>query len=660
MDSHLKSQLAARHIQNMSEAAMLEPHWGYADRAIPCTNDAGSCAYLDVVYGSHDLGMLYVGILWAIIGGILLVWAVGRRALPSLSEEDVLRAALLEDTRASKSFVNRLRQTASSAINRYLLPDCIRPVFGRTTRLQVLILTVLSGYLLVFSFVGILYNTWITPVKKMPGVYNTRTSLGPWSDRIGILAYALTPLTVLFATRESMLSLLTGVPYQNFNFLHRWIGYIIVVQSSLHTIAWLVIEVRLYQPQPSVANEWISQLYMIWGCIALFFLMALYVLSLPPVIRLTGYEFFRKSHYVLAMLYIGACIGHWKNLECFMIPSLVIWFLDRAARGIRTALLHHNFIEGKGMGFSAAQASMKVFPDADNGDVVRLDFEHPHDSWNIGQHFYLCFTESSIWQSHPFTPLNAPATINGKTKHSYIFRAKGGETKKIAEIAARKLAALAAEDKSHPAPTTSVILTGPYGDPILRNITSDVNILCVAGGTGVTYVLPALMSLKKHSAPTRKLELVWIVRRMSDIEWIKPELDALETEDGPEVVVRIFATRDTERHAMERSSKVIESSESGSTSDKAASSEEKHPRATARAIDGVTCSEAPRHPELAGLVQEFVDSTISGRTAVFASGPGGLMSDIRVAVSRCNSVGKVWMGEERYNVSLIHDERMER
>ncbi|KAK2062114.1 ferric reductase like transmembrane component [Colletotrichum caudatum] len=658
MDFQLKSQLAARHIQDFSDAASLEPHWGYSDRVVPCTNDAGSCAYLDVVYDSHDLGMLYSGILWILIGGILLVWAVGRRSLPSLSEEDVLRAALLEDSPRSKSFNNRLRQAISSGMNRYLLPDFIRPIFGRTTRLQVLILAVLSGYLLIFSFVGIVYNTWITPVKNMPGVYNTRVSLGPWADRIGILAYALTPLSVLFASRESILSLLTGIPYQNFNFLHRWVGYIIVIQSVMHTIGWLVIEVRLYQPQPKVAVEWITQLYMIWGCIALLFIMALYVLSLPPVIRLTGYEFFRKSHYILAMLYVGACIGHWKNLECFMIPALIIWFLDRAARAVRTALIHHNFIEGRGMGFSAAQAGISVFPDSENGDVVRLDFSHPHDPWSIGQHFYLCFTESSIWQSHPFTPLNAPITVNGRTKHSYIFRAKGGETKMVAEIAKRKLATISG-NRSEAAPTTSVILTGPYGDPILRSITSNVNILCVAGGTGVTYVLPALMSLQKSSGASRKLELIWVVRHIRDVEWIKPELDSLEAKSNPKVVVRVFATRDAGSPVSSpRQSNNL--SESGSKSDAREHLGEKQVQMTAETIGDITSSDAPRHPHMTAIVRQFVETTVSGRTAVFASGPGGLISDIRVAVAHCNVIGKVWQGEERYNVSLIHDERMER
>ncbi|EFQ32875.1 ferric reductase like transmembrane component [Colletotrichum graminicola] len=655
------SQLAARHSQNMSEAASSRSHWGYMDEPVPCAGDKPTCEYLDLVYNSHDQSVLYVGILWVLIGAIFLAWAVGRQAFSPPSDANIISTALLEgdsDARTTdRGFFYRLRHAATSFTNRYLLRDCIRPIFGQTTRLQVLILAVLAAYLLVFSFVGMIYRTWFTPVKNMPGVYRTRTTLGPWSDRVGLFAYALTPLSVLFASRESVLSLLTGVPYQNFNFLHRWVGYIIVAQSTLHTIGWLIIELHLYQPQPQVWLDLMSNLYILWGWAAICLLLALYILSLPPVIRLTGYEFFRKSHYVLAMVYIGACIGHWKELEAFMIPSLVIWFLDRIVRGIRTALIHYNFIEGNSrMGFSAAQAATTIFPDPENGDVVRLDFFHPHDPWEIGQHFYLCFTESSIWQSHPFTPLNIPVSDSGRTKHSYIFRAKGGETKKIIDIARRKIdshesAVVPTTENNNAAPTVSVVLTGPYGDPILRNITSDVNVLCVAGGTGVTYVLPAIMSFKKgfvgRAKTSRKLELVWIVRHLRDAQWIRSELDVLAAEEGPEVVVRILATRDAGGSSSSR-----EPSESDSPSHSAETTAEKECQAVAQPIGG--------HPDVGTIVRQFVDETISGRTAVFASGPGGLMSKIRTAVADCNEAGRVWNGQERYDVSLIYDERMER
>lgn len=111
----------------------------------------------------------------------------------------------------------------------------------------------------ILSLVGVGYKTWITPVKGLTGVYNTRTGFGPWGDRIGALAYALTPFTVALGTRESILSLITGVPYQHFNFLHRWTGRIIYVQSALHTLAWTVVEGKLYQPQPKVFKSFINQ-----------------------------------------------------------------------------------------------------------------------------------------------------------------------------------------------------------------------------------------------------------------------------------------------------------------------------------------------------------------------------------------------------------------
>ncbi len=368
------------------------------------------------------------------------------------------------------------------------------------------------------------YSTWITPVKNLPGVYNTRTSLGPWSDRIGVIAYALTPLSVLLSCRESVLSLVTGIPYQSFMFLHRWLGYIIIVQSALHTIGWCVVEWRLYQPQPSTWNTLIAEPFIIWGVAAMVLLILMLLFSMRWVVRTAGYEFFRKSHYVLAMVYIGAIIGHWPNLQCFLVPSLVIWFLDRLARAVRTVLLHYRHLPSGGMGFAAAQAVVTRFPDQENGDILRLEVKHRQAPWQIGQHFYLCFPEDSIWQSHPFTPLNAPTVgMDGAVRHSYIFRAKRGQTRKMAELARRKAVGSNADGDDVPGQiAVAAVLTGPYGENIVENLEPDANVLCVAGGTGITFVLPVLLSLARHKLyPGRKVELVWAVRGEADLQWIK-------------------------------------------------------------------------------------------------------------------------------------------
>ncbi|KAH7313779.1 ferric reductase like transmembrane component-domain-containing protein [Stachybotrys elegans] len=660
--SSTNGSLEPRHIQDMDSAASLEPHWGYAMRVVPCTNDPGSCEYLDVVYGSHDVGMIYTGVIWLTLAAIIFIWALYYRSSRA-------RYSAVSAPAAAPGGLGKLRRAAAAGLRRFLLPDASRLVFGRTTRLQVVLLGALWAYITIFTFVGITYNMWITPVKNMPGVYNTRSSLGPWSDRIGVLAYALTPLSIMLCNRESLLSLLTGVPYQSFNFMHRWLGYIIFVQSALHTIGWCVIEVRLYQPQPTVAVEWITQEYMVWGIVAMILLTFLVILSTPWAIRLTGYEFFRKAHYVIAMVYIGACWGHWEQLKCFLLPSLLFWFLDRGARLIRTALLHYGHLPGGGMGFRPAQATMARFPDADYGDVIRLEFEMNQDPWIIGQHYYLCFTEGSVWQSHPFTPLNAPKVEKGKVRHSYILRAKGGETKKVADLVAKKL-------ESSASAVTPIIATGAYGENIMEEINNDTNIICVAGGTGITYVLPVLLELARSPlSRDRKLELIWAVRHTRDVEWIKEEMEILQkAKVALNLTIRIFATRDSSASKMSLSDdeKTSVAGDKKVATDKVDEIEVPSSAASTQAAEVCDCGEdAPvkktgagasdeqRHPDLAKLVADFVGGTIRGPTSVIASGPGGMISDLRRIVAASNSGGKVWKGEERADVRLICDDRLE-
>ncbi|KAL2205619.1 hypothetical protein CC79DRAFT_1311052 [Sarocladium strictum] len=625
-------------------------HWGYGSRAMPCMNDPASCLYLDSVYIAHDKGMLYAGVMWIIILVVLGAMGVYYRvtsAKASIGDTVVASSP-------SSSGLSRACRAIGATSRRYLLPDSIRFIFGRTTRFQVVILTLLTIYLTIFSFVGLLYGKWMSPVKNRPGepegLYDTRTTLGPWSNRIGIFAYALTPLSVLLSSRESLLSVLTGVPYQHFMFLHRWVGYIIVIQSVLHTIAWTVIMAKLYGPQPRRGNEWIASLYMIWGTAAIILLLLLYVFSLPFVIRRTGYEFFRKSHYVLAMVYCGACIAHWELLHCFLTPAIALWFMDRFMRLGRTYLIHREAI-GKNSGFfHPAQAAATLFPNSVEGDIVRLDFQQPSLAWHIGQHYYLCFTDGSIWQSHPFTPLNAPVCVDGVTTHSYIFRAKSGETRKIAEILKSK-----AQDGG--VPTTPVILTGPYGEKLLESHRPDENILCVAGGTGVTYVLPIIMAtIRDGIASNRKLELIWFVRHASDVEWIRPEIDALETlANGViDLTIRVFATRDNETAAV---------STSESSSDEREKNEvtaaHKGRLVSVQLASSITTAANSRHPDVRPLVEDFLDKTIAGPTTVIASGPGAMMSELRRVIADNNSGSKVWKGQQRYDVSLQCDDRLE-
>ncbi|KAL3484730.1 ferric reductase like transmembrane component-domain-containing protein [Aspergillus germanicus] len=661
---------APRHIQDFSVDSELEYHWGYASRQVPCLNDAGSCAYLDAVYHEHDLGMMYTFILWAVICGLLFLWVLGRKLFPLSRVTAPSKEQLLEDSRPKQNSFYRFGTAAKAFGRRHLLPESLTGFFGHTTRLQIGILTIIVAYLTIFTFVGITYKKWVTPVKDSPGVYNTRTGLGPWSDRIGILAFALTPLSVLLSSRESLLSMITGVPYHHFMFLHRWIGWIIFIQSALHTLGWTIIEARLYQPQPTVWNEWVAQLYIIWGIVAMILLSIMVTFSTQWGIRLTGYEFFRKSHYVLAMVYIGACWGHWVQLYCWMIASLLVWFFDRGVRLVRTFALHHFNTPNttSALGLHVPEARMTLFQRSHDGDVVRLDFEHNHDEWKIGQHFFLCFPNLTLWQSHPMTPLNVPGQNPRGQSHTYIIRSRNGITKQLADIA--RNAQLSATSPI-PAPTTSIVLSGPYGQSILSEDfyrEDDVNVMCVAGGTGVTFVLPVLLALTR--TPRRgNLEFVWAIRRKDDLKWIEPELQTLRRAAAAtsNFRIRIFVTRGTHDESTtttttpefgSKEATVANQHPSSISSDSTEMKEDTfiihEPSSSASLNSGNT-----KHPDLATQITEFISRTVSGPTRVVASGPLSMIRDLRSAVAQSNDAGRVWKGEERFDVQLVHDDRLE-
>lgn len=656
--------IARAHIQNFSDAnaSNIERHWGYADRIVPCTNDAGSCEYLDVVYHSHDLSMLYTGIFWSSVLGILLIWGIARRIFPSQSSkrDGTTTPTNVESQHASVRVggMEKVKRAIASLRRRFLLPDCSPRILGHVTRLQVAVLLILAAYLAILSFIGIVYKTWITPVKNST-LHNTRTSLGPFADRVGVLAYALTPLSVLLASRESLLSLVTGVPYQSFLFLHRWVGYIILLQSCVHTLGWVIVEARLYQPQPATWDSLASELYIQWGFVALGLLVLLWALATPWGIRLTGYEVFRKAHYVLAMVYMGAIIGHWQQLQCFLVPGILLWFLDRLGRLVRTALLHYQWLPAKAKwGFASAKARVSYWEDEKSGDVVRLDFEHAQPPWEVGQHFYLSFPEGSIWQSHPMTPLSLPtAGSSGRVRHAYVIRAKKGETRRLAQRAAKQLADRAGKHEKDEKElggsevTTPVILTGPYGVDMVGSLTPATNVLCIAGGTGITFVLPVLLSLTRQPpVPRRKIELVWAVRRDMDVKWVEEELNEIKR-CSHGVNIEVFVTREKDHHS-------VTSASSSSASD-------------AGECDPCGCNDVSHHhptntevpearrPRLEEIVNTFVRSVEQGPTALYASGPGGMIGDLRRVVAACNEAGKVWRGDAMGDVRLVCDDRLE-
>ncbi|KAK2800051.1 hypothetical protein FQN50_008290 [Emmonsiellopsis sp. PD_5] len=652
-----------RHIQDPASAESLIPHWGYPGQVMPCTNDPGSCAYLDAIYWMHDVSMFYTFIMWAVIGGVVLLIFTFR--LANTRRSSTAKGELESQRAGKKGSISRAWGAVSATARCWLLPESLVSFFGHVTRLQVVILAVILAYLLIFSLVGIVYKTWITPVKNST-LSNTRTTLGGFSDRIGALAYALTPLTIALSTRENILSLITGIPYQHFNFLHRWTGRIIFVQSVLHTIAWTIVEGKLYQPQPKTYAEFIVQMYMVFGIIAQILITFLYIFSIKRVIKWTGHEFFRKTHYIAGILYLGACWGHWAKLACWMIASIGILFLDRGCRLLRTFAIHFNLKDGNkgpcnllpsfyiflsidltinlGVGFRAANSKVISFDDGDGGIVVRMELTHEKLAWISGQHFFLCFPELTVWQSHPFTPL--PYQLQTHARHVYIIRCLKGETSRLALL----------PEKSADS-TTPVILTGPYGPSILDKTAP--NTLAIAGGTGISFALP--LAAAAATQPDRRVELVWIIRHARNIEWVQEELNSLLQSFPKNITVRIFITRESPTGTFDR----IDELKDARFDDKMSSLSHSRGRATPFVLPQHPNLHISwlddHHPQMGEILQQFIgdesSSVTIGRVQIVGSGPAGLGRDLRASVAKANDGAQVWKGREQFDVGLYWDNR---
>lgn len=99
----------------------------------------------------HDISMLYTFIMWAVIGGLLAVFVFLRIIAPSARKRNIILKTPEEKVEEGESSYYRAWRGTQSSLRRWLLPESLVHVFGRVTRLQILTLAIISGYLLIFS-----------------------------------------------------------------------------------------------------------------------------------------------------------------------------------------------------------------------------------------------------------------------------------------------------------------------------------------------------------------------------------------------------------------------------------------------------------------------------------------------------------------------------
>ncbi|EJP70090.1 ferric-chelate reductase (Fre2) [Beauveria bassiana ARSEF 2860] len=390
----------------------------------------------------------------------------------------------------------------------------------------------------------------------LPGSYwynnDVHQTLTQVSNRLGMLSFANIPLLILFAGRNNILLWLTNWPRTTFLMMHRWIAVICMLEGVLHTVLFFyAYSVSWYAMTMSVL---VTKGYWLWGAVGTIGLMVLVVTAVQPI-RRRAYELFVFVHIVVSALVLAGCYQHvvlrygrQRGFETWMYVAVAIWGFDRAVRLMR----------------ACRRGVRKAYISPVDSDYMRVDIP----GVSARGHVYLHFPTISkwrVWESHPFSvagsscyntnkygygpqeldkpswplgwdPLATPPHMSTSAALPLPPR-KTGVTlfiKKQKGLTA-KLGALNTGDVGIP-----VMMEGSYNEEVtflqenhLQPTPDYQNIICFAGGVGITGVLPFLDKFGGLTSHGSK-RLFWTVRSMPLVYAVEDMLGAYAGAQGSE------------------------------------------------------------------------------------------------------------------------------
>ena len=361
-------------------------------------------------------------------------------------------------------------------------------------------------------------NTWYTKSWYQVLVYI--------SNRSGAISFANVPLLILFSSRNNLLLWVTDWSHSTFLLLHRYIAWLCTIEACLHSAIYL----NLYLWKQTHAEE--SKLpYWYWGIIGTLALSLLLPLSVRPI-RSAVYEAFRVIHIFLAiMVIVGSYYhiieryGYQWGYELWMYVAMAVWAFDCLARVARIA----------------RGGVRRGYVSRINEDYLRVDIP----GIEAQGHVYAYFPSLTwrVWENHPFSvvstssgttqlPTSTPSSVSnveksGATGGTVAIKSSNGDEQSVVApgkgfarsgitllIRAHAGATGALASKVGLETGVPVLIESSYGhEASCSHPTADFpNTICIAGGVGITAVLPTLSQGLSLHASQGSNKLFWGVR----------------------------------------------------------------------------------------------------------------------------------------------------
>ncbi|GAB0137548.1 hypothetical protein EsDP_00005808 [Epichloe bromicola] len=427
------------------------------------------------------------------------------------------------------------------------------------TRGQALFLLYVWGINVLLASIG--YNCMSEEKCFSSDALSRTGELKSLGNRTGVLSLANLALAILFAGRNNFLLWVTNWSRTTFLLLHRWVGFICVVEALVHTFVYLyLLTSRL---SGDALSELARQPYWIWGSVAVICLALLIVTSIHPI-RRRFYECFVVTHIVITILalvglyeHLITRYGHTRGTETWLYIAVGFWVFDRVMRTARYV--------PRGIRFA--------FITTIDEDYVRVDIPGVSARGHVYLHF-LTISKWRVWESHPFSvgsvttwqddrPGPSPgsgfgsgsdrATLHAADSISFSNPFQPSAPRWSPQQAPRKsitasrqpgvagrhpstwkrgpgitvlirrqngLTALLKEP-SGPLAGIPVLVEGSYNegttflqDNHVRPTQDFPNMACIAGGVGITGVLPFLDKFDGLIRAYGTKKLFWVVRSM--------------------------------------------------------------------------------------------------------------------------------------------------
>ncbi|KAF3103480.1 hypothetical protein TWF102_003671 [Orbilia oligospora] len=401
-----------------------------------------------------------------------------------------------------KNKIGQIWATATAVLREAALPS-VRSFTNKNTLLAMFTPLPLGRSVVVFIYMA------MVAIMLSINVYTS----GYWyyekiAYRAAWVSVTQIPFVLLISGRLSLFTLLTNIPGERINWLHRWVGRVILVSVLVHmALFW-----RGWDLSDFLQTELEIMPMVRYGFGGFGVLGWIMFTSIAPV-RWYTYELFYLNHLASVGALLWCLYMHVPKSAIYNVwLGIAFVAFDRF---LRAALFLYSNIHSSSTSTTKSSYSLHFGHTAEidildrKENLTRVVIKDVKMKWRAGQHIYLSIPSLRPFESHPFSisntyealPLpgkeykelgNATATHNGSRDLHLLISSRAGFSKQL-------------HRKCGPADNAPVVLKafieGPYGSPPTWNTFETV--VLIATSTGVTFTLPILEEIASNPACAR-------------------------------------------------------------------------------------------------------------------------------------------------------------